>query len=755
MKAEKTYSIRVTGLVQGVGFRPFIYRLAHRFGFPGWVENRNDGVLIRVKGDHRQVNAFMDNIRSEAPTAAVVSDIIYEEVGSEDLGPFSIIKSSSTSDAITEVSPDIAVCDDCLADLRSQAHRINYPFINCTNCGPRFSIIRDLPYDRHKTTMEPFEMCPVCRAEYEDVLDRRFHAQPVACSSCGPEYELVEDGVSTHGTDQIIDRSADLLATGKILAIKGIGGFQLACNAQDEEAVSRLRQRKHREGKPFAVMFRDMATLQEYATIFPEEQRSLESWRRPIVLVAGKKRLAPAVGAGFRTVGAMLPYMPFHYLLFEKLDLPAIVLTSGNISDEPIVIDNGVAVDSLSAVADAVVAYNRDIHNRTDDSVVMVVQEKERVLRRSRGYSPSPVNLGIDVDGIFAAGAELVNCFALGKGRQAILSQHIGDLKNLETLEFFSESFERYKKLFRAEPALVVHDMHPDYLSTRFARELGLPAIEVQHHHAHIASAMAEHGLDERVMGISMDGTGLGDDGNIWGGEFLICDLAAYQRFSHFDYVPLPGGDRVTHEPWRTGVAYLERYLGGSALEEEWPFLEGIDRTHVSLVLEAIGKKINTPLSSSAGRLFDAVSAILGLCSRSKFHAEAPMRLEAAIAPGIEEAYPFEMGETVSFGPAFEALVYDLRRGEEAGRLAARFHNTFINALLGMAHEMRKSTGLEKVVLSGGTFQNRYVLGRLESKLRRDGFRVYTQNAIPANDGGIALGQLAVAAKKRQLGSKY
>ncbi len=748
---EKTYRIQVRGLVQGVGFRPFIYRLAHRHELPGWVENRNDGVVIHVNGHEDKILSFVRDIRGLAPAAASVSDIRWEETGQERLEGFTIVKSSNTSDAITDVSPDIAVCDACLADLRSQEHRINYPFINCTNCGPRFSIIRDLPYDRHKTTMEPFAMCPVCRREYEDVLDRRFHAQPVACSSCGPEYELVMEGSSVKGTEQILDATARLLVDGKVLAIKGVGGFQLACNALDEAAVGRLRHLKNREGKPFAVMFRDMATLREYATLLPEEQRSLESWRRPIVIVTDKRRLAAPVSVGFPTVGAMLPYMPFHYLLFGRLGLPAIVLTSGNTSDEPIVIDNRMALEGLSGIADATLVYNRDIHNRTDDSVAFVVNGKERILRRSRGYAPSPVNLDLEVDGIFAAGAELVNCFAMGKGRQAILSQHIGDLKNLETLEFYAESFERYKKLFRCEPVLVAHDMHPDYLSTRFARELGLPTVEVQHHHAHIASAMAEHGLDEQVIGISMDGTGLGDDGHIWGGEFLVCDLSGYSRFGHFDYVPLPGGDRVTKEPWRTGLSYLYRYLGPAAFDERWDFLAGIPEDHIRLVLQSIDKKINAPLSSSAGRLFDAVSAILGLCTRSMFHAEAPMRLEAAIVPGVEDAYPFELGEQVSFGPAIESMVFEMKQGVAPGLLATRFHNTFVHALFGMALEMRKKTGLHKVALSGGTFQNRYVLGRTEQMLEREGFTVYTQNTVPANDGGIALGQLAIAGKRRAM----
>ncbi len=374
--------------------------------------------------------------------------------------------------------------------------------------------------------MEPFKMCETCRKEYEDVLDRRFHAQPVACSVCGPEYELIIGERKIKVFTEILAETCSLIENGKIVAIKGIGGFQIACDAQNEEAVTRLRERKIREGKPFAVMFRNVKTLQEYVHLYPEEKNSVESWRRPIVIAMEKKKLACGVSVGFRTIGAMLPYMPFHHLLFEKLNIPAIVLTSGNLSDEPIVIDNHEAIDKLIRIADAVLVYNREIYNRTDDSVVFSVNEKERLIRRSRGYSPQPVNLQLNVDGIFASGAELVNCFCIGKGKQAILSQHIGDLKNLETLEFYTESFERFKKLFRASPELVACDLHPDYLSTRFAKDLKIPILEVQHHHAHIASCMAEHNLDEKVIGVSMDGTGYGDDGHIWGGEFFVCDLA-------------------------------------------------------------------------------------------------------------------------------------------------------------------------------------------------------------------------------------
>lgn len=752
MSEDKTYSaikLHITGLVQGVGFRPFVYRIAHRLGINGWVENRNDGVIIHAEGISHVLESFIGSIRAEAPAASSITEIRCDEIQLEGFKGFNIVKSKNTSDQVTEISPDIAVCNNCLEDLKMQPHRIDYPFINCTNCGPRFSIIKDLPYDRHLTTMDPFVMCETCRGEYEDVLDRRFHAQPVACSTCGPEYELILGERSIRSFPEILSESCALLEAGKIIALKGIGGFQIACDAKNEDAVTRLRERKVREGKPFAVMFRNAETLQEFVHLYPEEKKSVQSWRRPIVIAMEKKKLAAGVSVGFRTIGAMLPYMPFHYLLFEKLNLPAIVLTSGNLSDEPIVIDNRDAVTRLSRIADAVLVYNREIYNRTDDSVVMVVNEKERLIRRSRGYSPQPVNLKLNVDGIFAAGAELVNCFCIGKGNQAILSQHIGDLKNLETLEFYSESFERFKNLFRMNPVLVVHDKHPDYLSTTFAKNLGLQVLEVQHHHAHIASCMAEYNLDEKIIGVSLDGTGYGDDGNIWGGEFFVCDLAGYERKFHFEYVPLPGGDAVTKDPWRTAVSYLYKFMGRNFLTLEIPFVQNLDKDKTEILLQAIARKLNCPMSSSAGRLFDAVSAITNVCPVSKFQAEAPMRLENIASGMVETSYPFDFEEVISFESTFIEIIEDLKAGLTTSEISSKFHNTIVNVILAVVSHLRKETGLNKVALSGGTFQNKYILSRLELILAREKFEVFSHCKVPSNDGGIALGQLAVAAKRR------
>ena len=750
MDSKNTYLIHVNGLVQGVGFRPFIYRLAHKYKLKGWVENSNDGVFVMVTGDDTQVGEFVQSIRNEAPAASNINSISKKVVEYEEFDDFRIVKSENRSDAITDISPDIAVCDACLDDMKTQPHRIDYPFINCTNCGPRFSIIKDLPYDRENTTMAPFEMCDTCRSEYEDVLDRRFHAQPVACNNCGPVYQLHFNGKIIDDLKEILTIVSNLIDEGKIVAIKGVGGFQIACDANNEETVKRLRELKNREGKPFAVMFSGLQTLREYVYLNDSEEKAITSWRRPILILKEKKKLAPSISVGFDTIGAMLPYMPFHYQLFEYLNIPAIVLTSGNISDEPIVIDNDEALERLTGISDAVLTYNRDIYNRTDDSVAMVVNNRERLVRRSRGYSPEPVNLELNVDGIFAAGAELVNCFCIGKGNQAILSQHIGDLKNLETLEFYDEAYSRFKKLFRMEPELAVCDLHPDYLSTKFAKELGIQVIEVQHHHAHVASCMAEYGLDEKVIGVSFDGTGLGDDGNIWGGEFFICDLRDYERYTHFDYVPLPGGDAVTKEPWRTAVSYLKKYIGDEFLNLDIPFVRNLDDEKTGIVLQAIEKNINCPLSSSAGRLFDAVSALTGLCTESKFHAEAPMRLESVIDMRMHHSYPFDFGKTISFGNTIFDILDDLLYGESVREISAKFHNTVVNSVIAVVSQIRKETGLDKVVFSGGTFQNRYILSNVETILTLEGFKVYTQSRIPSNDAGIALGQMVIAAKRRE-----
>lgn len=759
MKSIIARSVHIKGLVQGVGFRPFVYRLAVSHDISGWVENGNDGVRIHAEGQEDDLRTFIAALSKEAPVASQILEIIVNKAENLGESSFRIRKSMDVSDEITEVSPDISVCPGCLQDMKSQAHRIDYPFINCTNCGPRFTIIRGLPYDRAKTTMQTFEMCPVCQKEYTDAADRRFHAQPVACNQCGPHYELIFDNQSLKGINAILNKLVALILAGKIIAMKGIGGFHLACDATSEEAVSKLRRLKNREGKPFAVMFKNISVLRDYAEVNQAEETALLSWRKPIVILkneAGKK-LASGVSNGFNTSGVMLPYMPLHYLLFEKLGLPAIVLTSGNLSDEPVIIDNSEALERLKGIADAFLIYNRDIWNRTDDSVMMFTGNVARMIRRSRGFAPSPVNLSFNVDGIFAAGAELVNCFCLGKGYKAIMSQHIGDLKNLETLDFYSESFNRYMDLFRVNPAVVACDLHPDYLSTRFAedfaaRNRNTAVVRVQHHHAHLAACMSEHGLDEPVIGVCMDGVGYGTDGNIWGFEFMTCDLIAFDRKMHLAYVPQPGGDKANHEPWRMALAYLHHYAGSESEYLKMDFLKDIDPESIKHILTAIDNQINCPLTSSAGRLFDAVAAMTGLCNYTDFHAEAPMRLEDIMDETETGIYSFHTGPIIDPRLIILGIMNDLANNVPVKCISTKFHRTVVEIIVQGVFEINRESRINKVVLSGGTFQNRFILVESEKRLRGLSFQVFTHSNFPSNDGGIALGQVVIAAKRREAG---
>lgn len=753
MMVKKSASIiHITGLVQGVGFRPFIYRMAQKNQVLGWVENNNEGVTIYAEAEAQQMELFVSDIRLQAPKASRIENIhatVAETIGIKD---FTIRKSENLSDAITEVSPDISVCDECLADMKQQPHRLDYPFINCTHCGPRFTIIKALPYDRHLTTMHPFSMCQKCRQEYENILDRRFHAQPVACLNCGPEYFIHEQN-SSHAVQYPAKQLAHWIDQGKIVALKGLGGYHLLCSAENESIVACLRSRKKREGKPMAVMVPDLKTVKTMFEVSEVEAELLQSWQRPIVLLRSKVPMAFSVSLGLNTTGVMLPYMPLHFLLFGQMKTQAVVMTSGNLSDEPVAIDDADASTRLSSVADHIMSYNREIHNRADDSVCLIVNGQGRMIRRSRGYAPAPLRVAFDCEGIFAAGAELVNTFALGKAHQAILSQHIGDLKNAETLSFYEEAFSRFSALFRFNPSLVACDSHPDYLSSQFTRNLGLKTIEIQHHHAHLASCMAEHGLDEKVIGIALDGTGFGKDGTIWGGEFMVADLTDFDRKYYFDPVPLPGGDKVSDEPWRTAVGYLYKYFGPEMTTGQLPFLHQIDPKRIELVNQMLMKNINCPMSSGAGRLFDAVAALTGLCAKSMFHAEAPMRLESVIKPDCRGKYHFEvLGSQIVFQTMFHQMMGDIQQKAGIGEISAKFHNTIAAIILTIARRLREETGLEKVVLSGGTFQNRYLLGLTEQILKDQKFTVFAHRQVPSNDGGIALGQLIIAAKRRVIG---
>jgi len=743
--------------VQGVGFRPFVFRIATHWGLTGWVKNTNENVIIIITGTPVNIQNFLISLKQEAPPAALIDEITLLEIEPISFPSFTIHESLDISSQITEISPDIAVCEECLHDIDQPGNRLDYPFVNCTNCGPRFTIIEDLPYDRAKTTMKSFVMCPACRKEYETVTDRRFHAQPAACSVCGPQYELFAgNNLISKEIGIIVNHVSAYLDNGGIVLVKGLGGMHLACDAFNETAVKRLRAIKNREGKPFAVMFCDKESVNRYAHLDQNEERSLISWQRPIVLLEQKTEsgslMTENLNSGLNLLGVMLPYMPFHHLLFRQLKTQAIVLTSGNFSSEPILIDNQSALDQFSPFVDATILHNRDIYNRTDDSVVRIMGGEERILRRSRGYVPAPVRTALYTEGIVAFGAELTNCFCMGKGQKAFLSQHIGDLQGLETTLFYEQTIAQFLHLFRVSPALLAVDMHPAYISTQTGLNYSkLPIVRVQHHHAHIASCMAEHHLNEKVIGIALDGTGYGTDGNSWGAEFMICDLNDFERVTHFEYIPLPGGDLATEEPWRMAVSYLYKVFGREFLNLGLPFLRNIDPERVQLVLQMIDKKINSPLTSSAGRLFDCVASLLDLVQVASFQAEGPMRLESLVRKGCTESYPFQNLETFCFDQTIRNIVKDIRNGIDKGTIATKFHNTIISVIFEFANSIRLNQGINKVALSGGVFQNKYLLEGALEILQKNNFEVYSHSKVPANDGGIALGQLAVASKRREL----
>lgn len=742
----------IKGLVQGVGFRPFICRLAARHRLFGEVENRTDGVSVILQGDLKAIDLFRKDIIKNAPPASDIKSIEINSMSLTGYDCFRISESKNTENLITEISPDIAVCDDCLEDLAHDPERIDYPFINCTNCGPRFSIIESLPYDRPVTSMNSFRMCSSCKSDYDNILDRRYHAQPIACNKCGPVCTYRDSTKIIDNFQQIIDKVATRINTGKSVAIKGLGGYFLMCDALNNDAVSALRQKKHRDAKPFAVMFRDITAVKSFCYVDKGEENEILSWRRPIMILRQRKLLSDAVSNGFNTTGAMLPYMPLHYLMFKKITTPSIVLTSGNISDDPIITDDKSAETLLMPVTGSILSYNRTIVNRADDSVVRIIDQKTIILRRSRGYVPRPVDLKLNAEGILAVGAEQKNTFCIGKGNQAIMSQHIGDMKNQAVNDFFREAIESFSSLFRFKPLIIACDLHPDYSSTLYAEalqmEMEIPLVRIQHHHAHIASCLAEYGIDGQVIGVSFDGTGFGTDGNIWGSEFMIADLEKFTRITHFDYIPMPGGDKAVTEPWRMAFSYLFKYFGNELDYKLIPLFRTIDDNKLSLVQEMIIKKINSPVSSGAGRLFDAFSALLGLCSYESFDSEAPMRLESAIDCNTNDYYPFTAEGPLSFSETFNALIEDIHK-YPAGLIAARLHNTVAQAILVTSLKIRDDHSLNKVVLSGGVFQNKYLLEKTVALLKNRKFEVFTNHLVPANDGGISLGQLAVTSKLR------
>jgi hydrogenase maturation protein HypF len=786
---------RVDGIVQGVGFRPFVYRLANDLGLVGWVRNDERGVELEVEGPQLAIEGFLVRLSADAPPLARVERIRAEPRPARGEPSFLIapsVRDGSSSPAAALVVPDSATCPDCLAELRDPSdRRYRYPFVNCTNCGPRFTIVRGVPYDRPLTTMAGFQMCAACRAEYEDPGDRRFHAQPNACPRCGPRAQLVAAGDAILATglgadvlarsdgiadadadiDAVADTSADidadadavagaarLLAAGAVVAIKGLGGYHLAVRADDEEAVGALRARKHREDRPFALMVADLAAARRLAFVAGEEAALLADRARPIVLAPRRPQapVAPGVAPGAGELGLMLPYTPLHHLLLADLEALGggpLVMTSGNVSDEPIVYEDEDALARLAAIADAFLVHDRPIHTRTDDSVVRAVRVGARrrplVLRRSRGYVPASLRLPVETRRpLLACGAELKSTFCVARGRRAWVSHHVGDLRNWETLRSFGEGVAHFQALFEIAPEVVAHDLHPDYLSTAYALEReGVELLGVQHHHAHLAAVLAEHGETGPAVGAIYDGTGYGTDGTVWGGELLVGGLEGFARAGHLRPVPLPGGERAVREPWRMACAWLAEATGDPTPAIPGPLVRCVDPERWAAVARIAQRRVAAPMTTSVGRLCDAVAALCGLRREVTYEGQAAIELEALADPHERSAYPLPYvdGE-LDARPAVLAAISDLAAGASPATVSARFHGALAAATVCACLEIAGAASLSLVVLAGGVFQNRLLLERVATSLQAAGLRVLTPERLPPNDGAISYGQAAIAA---------
>lgn len=747
-------AVEVRGIVQGVGFRPFVYNLATRLGLGGLVKNQTGTVRIEIEGEPAALDVFLNELARRPPPLAQIEHLAWQPLPPVGETAFRIEESDADGDSPIFISPDVATCDDCLQEMRDPNNRrYRYPFLNCTNCGPRLTIITGAPYDRPRTTMAGFALCPACRAEYNDPADRRFHAQPTACPVCGPRLFLANDRGESIASADPLDDFVRAIRAGRLGTLKGLGGYHLVCDARNRSAVAELRRRKHRDEKPFALMVADLSAAEALCEIGDLERELLRSPRRPIVLLR-KRRPTPVaeeVAPGNPCLGVMLPYTPLHHLLMDAVGRP-LVMTSGNRSDEPIAYRDDEARDRLAGLADVFLVHNRPIHVRCEDSVTRVVAGQELPVRRSRGYAPQPIALPFACPRpILAVGGQLKGTFALGRGRQAFLSHHLGDLDDFEAQRAFVRDIALYEELFAIRPEAIVCDRHPDYVSTRYAQERatreGLPLFTVQHHHAHLASCMAENGLGEPVIGVSFDGTGYGTDGTIWGGEFLVGDERSWRRAAHLRYVGLPGGDRAIREPWRMALAHLTD--AGAELPELTSRLSPVEVATVRRMLE---RGINTPSTSSAGRLFDAVAALAGVRHRVSYEGQAAVELEAmATGPAPDIAYPLSLDTSSSLivvdtRPLIGAVAADVTNGVTASRIARRFHTTMIEVIATVCGRLRQETGIGTVVLSGGVFLNALLTAEAVRRLEEMGFRALRHRLVPPNDGGLCLGQLAVAA---------
>jgi len=775
--------IQIKGIVQGVGFRPFVFALARRSALKGQVLNNSVGVLVDVEGEECQIKQFISELKTNPPPLSNIESIEFSNYAKAvNYSDFRIVESNSNGAKFMPISADIATCDDCLREMFDENNRrFRYPFINCTNCGPRFTIIENVPYDREQTTMRDFEMCKACSVEYENPLDRRFHAEPTACADCGPklflfsnEFEPQKRRDAAENKDAI-EQSRQLLQNGKILAVKGIGGFHLVCDALNAEAVKNLRARKYREDKPFALMANSVEIIKKYCFVSEAESELLLSKERPIVLLERKPDadIPEAIAPKAKNLGFMLPYTPLHYLLLENQATP-LVMTSGNISDEPICYEDAEANERLKKIADYYLLHNRRIHIRTDDSVVRLLKseeiypqintdghrlEKDKsqisnpksqiVMRRSRGYAPVPIKTAVKFEKqILACGAELKNTFCLTRDNYAFVSHHIGDLENLETLKSFTGGIEHFKRLFNLQPEIVAYDLHPEYLSTKYALEIDATKIGVQHHHAHIASCLADNEIKGEVIGVAFDGLGLGTDGKLWGGEFFVADFLEAERIAHLEYVPMPGGAKAIREPWRMAAVYLHRAFGDDFLNLEIPFVKNLNKGAWKTIRQMITTETNSPLTSSMGRLFDGVASLLGVRDAVNYEGQAAIELEAIAEKNCSDGYVFEIAEDesiIKISDVFHQIIKDMLEGISPKVISAKFHNGVAHLISFIARQIRNERKLNRVALSGGVFQNMFLLEQTCRILKSDGFDVFAHNRVPTNDGGISLGQAAIA----------
>lgn len=746
--------ITVRGVVQGVGFRPFVFSRATRHSLKGQVLNNTTGVLIDVEGESSSIGQLVDEIRRNPPPRSIVESVeCTSHLPLAYFDSFRIVESDCAGDRFVPISADLATCPDCLGELFDPGNRrYLYPFINCTNCGPRFTIVEGIPYDRAQTTMREFAMCEECRTEYQDPRDRRFHAEPIACYKCGPELSLLEANGRKLNIQDPVEEVRCLLLAGKIVAIKGVGGFHLACDAMIRDAVSTLRRRKYREDKPFALMAASVEVVRRHCKVSPPEEALLESERRPIVLlerIEGSP-IAEDVAPRINTLGFMLPYTPLHHLLLRSPDL-VLVMTSANVSDEPICYEEEDAFTRLREIADYFLTHNRRINVRSDDSVMRVHAGREMMLRRSRGYAPAPIRTSFKFNKeILACGAELKNTFCLTHDNYAFVSHHIGDLENLETLESFTGGIEHFKRLFNINPEVVAYDLHPEYLSTKYALSLdeGFTKIGIQHHHAHIASCMADNDIEGDVIGVAMDGLGFGVDGRLWGGEFFVANILEAKRIAHLENIPMPGGAQAIREPWRMAGAYLQRTFGDNFVDLQLDYARELDRRKWKTLHGMMTRAANSPETSSMGRLFDAVASLLRIRDFVNYEGQAAVELEQIADPRSASAYQFHLnrdGDVILSEPVIRQACEDLADGVPPEIVSAKFHNAVTNLIVSVARRLRAASQLNRVVLSGGVFQNMFLLSRTCEALNRHCFKAFTHSRVPPNDGGISLGQAAIA----------